>query len=314
MTRADRVAGALVGSVVGDALGAPFEFGPEGQFTERHGDPRDAEMIAGGPWEVGEWTDDTQMALIVAEGLLRSGRLDLPALFEEFQRWAFAKPKDIGFQTNAVLTGGHPYDRAARTYFERGRPAAGNGSLMRTTPAAIFYASTGRIETMHRARRLSALTHGDPGAGEGCAVYHELIRLAIDGSDPLGAIDDLVSGIEPDLRGPWREVLSPDWYPQRYAGPNGAVWPTLGAAVWALRAGWSFETAMAKVIDLGGDTDTLACVAGGLLGATQGLGAVPERWRRPLHGELIGRGRSAYDADALIALGSALDRRTPGAV
>lgn len=76
--RERRVAGALIGSVVGDALGAPFEFGPAGAFSKRFPAPARGvatEMCGGGPWEPGEWTDDTQMALLVAESLARMWRL-----------------------------------------------------------------------------------------------------------------------------------------------------------------------------------------------------------------------------------------------
>src|ERR687893_724942 len=91
--RSHRVAGALVGSAVGDALGAPFEFGPPGCFSARFPSPaRGArtEMCGGGSlgWEPGEFTDETQMALLMAESLLENDRLDGAALFHRVVRWA----------------------------------------------------------------------------------------------------------------------------------------------------------------------------------------------------------------------------------
>src|SRR4051812_14290836 len=90
MPRKHRVAGALIGSVVGDALGAPFEFGPAGRFSARF--PAEArgaqtEMCGGGGWQPGEFTDDTQMALLVAESLLERDGLDEADLFDRFRRW-----------------------------------------------------------------------------------------------------------------------------------------------------------------------------------------------------------------------------------
>ncbi|CAM5344351.1 hypothetical protein SAVIM338S_01107 [Streptomyces avidinii] len=105
ITRLDRAVGAVLGSAAGDALGAPYEFGPAGQLTERG-----AEMLGGGGWEPGEATDDTQMAVLVGESLLERGGLELPDVFDRFRRWAAADPKDIGLQTEDVLTNGEPWD------------------------------------------------------------------------------------------------------------------------------------------------------------------------------------------------------------
>src|SRR5919206_4421230 len=114
MHRSHRVAGALVGSAVGDALGAPFEFGPPGAFSARFPTPaRGArtEMCGGGVCdrEPGEFTDDTQMALLVATSLVERDGLDEADLFARFLRWAEAGPPDIGSQTRAVLRSGRPW-------------------------------------------------------------------------------------------------------------------------------------------------------------------------------------------------------------
>ena len=192
MHRSHRVAGALVGSAVGDALGAPFGFGPPGQFSARFPVPArgsKTEMCGGGSlgWEPGEFTDDTQMALLVAESLIERGRSGRGRPLRPVPTWATAGPPDIGNQTRAVLGSGLPWDVAAAEHFARSGHAAGNGSLMRTTPAAIWFSRFGTEATMDAARRISALTHGDPAAGEGCAIFHELMRVALDGGDPLAA-------------------------------------------------------------------------------------------------------------------------------
>jgi ADP-ribosyl-[dinitrogen reductase] hydrolase len=83
-------------------------------------------------------------------------------------------------------------------------------------------------------------------------------------------------------------VLAPDWTPDRATESNGAVWPTLGQAVWALRTGRDFAEVLRLVIDLGGDTDTVACVAGGLAGAVFGMAAIPARWSSAVHGRVPG--------------------------
>jgi ADP-ribosyl-[dinitrogen reductase] hydrolase len=312
MHRSHRVAGALVGSAVGDALGAPFEFGPPGQFSARFRVPARGsrtEMCGGGAlaWEPGEFTDDTQMALLVAASLLERNGLDEADLFDRFSRWAAAGPPDIGKQTGAVLGSGRPWDVAAAEHFKRSGHAAGNGSLMRTTPAAIFFSRFGTEATMDAARRISALTHGDPAAGEGCAIFSELMRVALDGGDPLPAVPSAVALVPAEHRERWATALAPSWTPSDATESNGAVWPTLGQAVWALRNGRDFAEVMRLVIDLGGDTDTVSCVAGGLAGAVFGMGGIPSRWASVVHGRVPGHGDQVWRVADLQQLAAALD-------
>ncbi|MEV0019084.1 ADP-ribosylglycohydrolase family protein [Streptomyces tendae] len=292
MERIQRAAGTVVGSAVGDALGGPFEFGPQGAFSARFPTPgAGGEMCGGGGWERGEATDDTQMAVLVAESLLERKGLDPPDVFGRFRRWAASEPKDIGLQTEDVLTNGMPWDLAAAIHFQVNRRAAGNGSLMRASTSAVYFAAAGRQTTMDAARRIAALTHGDRAAWEGTAIFHELVRLALDGhTDPLTTLDGVLALVHPDHRGRYATVLSPDWHPDQATGFNGAVWPCLGSAVWALRTTTGFEDALRVAIDLGGDTDTVAAVTGGLAGAYYGLDAIPARWTEPLHVPLPGFG------------------------
>jgi ADP-ribosylglycohydrolase len=314
MRRQERVIGAVIGSAVGDALGAPFEFGPPGAYSARfptpdHTDPntRDqpSEMTGGGGWDPGEATDDTQMAILVAESLLDCAGLDPADLFARFRRWATADPKDIGLQTEAVLTSGLPWDQAAAEHAATTGRAAGNGSLMRATTAAVAYAHAERSHSRRAARRISALTHGDPAAGEGCAIYHDLIRTALTGADPATALPGALAAVAGPYRDIWAKALDPTHHPIP-GQPNGSVWPTLAAALWALRQTATFHDALRAAIDLGGDTDTIAAVTGGLAGAVYGIRAIPTRWVRALVVPLPGFGRT-YTADDLRHLAIRLD-------
>ncbi|MFF1924877.1 ADP-ribosylglycohydrolase family protein [Streptomyces sp. NPDC058221] len=326
LNRQDRVAGAVVGSAVGDALGAPFEFGPAGVYTARFPDGNGT-MCGGGGWDPGEATDDTQMAVLVGESLLEHGGLDLPDLFGRFQRWAAAEPKDIGLQTESVLTGGDPWDLAAALHFQVNGRAAGNGSLMRAATSAVFFARPGptasgapaqydartpgeaRAATMDAARRIAALTHGDRAAWEGTAVLHELVRTALHGADPLAAVPDALAAVHPDHRERWATALDSGWHPDAATEFNGAVWPCLGTALWALRTTRSYENALAVAIDTGGDTDTVAAVTGALAGAVYGFTAIPSRWTGPLHVPLPGYGERVLRTPDLVALAERLDGR-----
>ncbi|WAZ22121.1 ADP-ribosylglycohydrolase family protein [Streptomyces cinnabarinus] len=303
----DRAVGAVIGSAVGDALGAPFEFGPEGAFSARFPSRGEGgEMCGGGGWDPGEATDDTQMAVLIAESLLECEGLELPDVFRRFQRWAAAEPKDIGLQTEAVLSSGDPWDTAAALHFQVSQRAAGNGALMRAAPAAVYFAPYGSKATMDAARCLSALTHGDRAAWEGTAIFHELTRVTLAGDDPLTAVEETLRHVHPDHVERYATVLAPDWHPDQATEFNGAVWPCLGSALWALRTTASHEEAVRAAVDLGGDTDTVAAVTGGLAGAVYGIGAVPRRWTELLHVPLPGFGERVLDAGELAALARGL--------
>ncbi|MEZ0166809.1 ADP-ribosylglycohydrolase family protein [Kineococcus sp. LSe6-4] len=300
MDRQHRVMGALVGSAVGDALGAPFEFGPPDAFSARF--PTAArgvrtEMCGGGPlgWEPGEFTDDTQMALLLAQSLVAHRELDGADVFDHFRTWAQAGPPDIGVQTSAVLLSGLPWDAAAVEHVRAGHRAAGNGSLMRTTPAALFFAGAGREATVDAARRQSALTHGDPAAGEGCALFHEALRALLEERDVDAAVTETVPLIAEPHREKWARTCHRDWTPDRATESNGAVWPTLGSALWALRNSRTFEEALRLVVDLGGDTDTVGCVTGALAGARAGITGIPVRWTSLVHGRIPGFGGRVWE-------------------
>jgi ADP-ribosylglycohydrolase len=289
--RIQRAVGAVVGSAVGDALGAPFEFGPAGAFSARFPLGVAAEeMCGGGGWEPGEATDDTQMAVHLGESLLERGGLDLPDIFARFQQWASSDPKDIGLQTEDVLTSGDPWDVAAAAHFARNHRAAGNGALMRATTSAVYFARHSRQADQDAARRISALTHGDPAAWEGTVIYHDLLRGTLEGMDPVAALPNTLSQVRPDYRDRYARVLAPTWHPDQATEFNGAVWPCLASAVWAVRTTDSYEGALRAAIDLGGDTDTVAAVTGGLAGAIHGIDAIPTRWTGSLHVPLPGAG------------------------
>jgi ADP-ribosylglycohydrolase len=248
------------------------------------------------------------MAVLVAESLLERGGLDLPDIFARFQRWAAAEPKDIGLQTEDVLTNGMPWNLAAAIHFQVNQRAAGNGSLMRASTSAVYFARAGQEATMDAARRIAALTHGDRAAWEGTAVFHELIRRILEDTDPLTALPDTLAAVHPDHRARYATVLAPDWHPDRATEFNGAVWPCLGSAVWALRTTAGFEEAIRAAIDLGGDTDTVAAVTGSLAGAYYGLDAIPPHWTQRLHVPLPGFDGRVLHLTDLLHLAHRLER------
>jgi ADP-ribosyl-[dinitrogen reductase] hydrolase len=285
---ADRVAGVLVGLATGDALGAGYELGPP--------PVGDADMIGGGigPWAPGEWTDDTQMAICIAE--VAATGLDLDAVGERFLDWYRSGPVDVGISTRAVLAAcetGAELPGAARAYLHaHPHGGAGNGALMRTAPVAL--AHLGDDEAIARdARAIAELTHADPLAGDSCVLW----CIAIDRAICEGRLDGVWDGLDllPDeRRDDWHAWLdAAESEPPAGFRPNGFTVTALQAAHAAISqtplpaagpADRHLVDALRAAVRIGDDTDTVAAIAGGLLGARWGVSAVPRRWRSMLHG------------------------------
>ena len=198
-----RALGAILGSAVGDALGARFEFGPAGEYSKQFPKPivgGIGEMIGGGgfQWKPGEFTDDTQMGIVQAESILACGGIDGADLFNRFKVWA-GDAEDVGNQTSAVLGSTLGWNEAALDYFRRHpKNSAGNGSLMRATPTAVHFADASEAASMEAAHKTSLVTHGDPAAGWGTALFHLMIRAALHGDDPFAALESSLKALPPE--------------------------------------------------------------------------------------------------------------------
>jgi len=291
--------GALLGATVGDALGAPFEFGPAHRYSERFPAPllgEHTEMIGGGAfdWAPGEFTDDSQMMLALAESLVARGGLDLDDVWSRFVAWR-SRATDCGSTTAGALAHGDRHGAAAEAHRRLGRTAS-NGALMRTWAIALAFVGHDTVEVMSAARAQAGLTHHDPVAHWAAAIGTELCRRAILGADPLTQIDDVLTFVDPTCRAEFTRVLSPEWVPnQPDDHSNGSALVCLAQAVWGVRHGRDFADTMRRVIDLGGDTDTVACVAGALAGARHSVQGIPSRWLTVVHGSFAtASGRSTY--------------------
>ncbi|MDH6247763.1 ADP-ribosylglycohydrolase family protein [Mycobacterium sp. OTB74] len=298
----DRATGVLLSTAAGDALGAAYEFGlPRGPELE-------VAMVGGGAfgWEPGEWTDDTSMAIAIA-GVAATGadfrqEEALDALARRWHEWS-QHAKDVGVQTRSVLSQAGRRGISAQTAREesaalhhRSGRTAGNGSLMRTAPVALAYLDD-EAALVQAARAVSELTHFDPEAGDACVLWCLAIRHGV-----LTGLLDVRIGlqhIDIDRRDLWTARLDAAETAQPSDFHNN------GWVVEALQGAWSaiattpvpqddpaagvfgadhLRLALDAAVRGGGDTDTVAAIAGGLLGAVYGASAVPARWRRVLHG------------------------------
>ncbi len=272
----DRALGAFLGLAVGDAVGTTLEFRP------RDAQPRVEDMEGGGPFELppGCWTDDTAMALALADSLASGEALDARDLMDRFVRWwrdgeysCRGHCFDIGNTTRAAL------DRYLRT----GDPlagstdpeSAGNGSLMRLAPVALrFWHDRPRLAAT--AAEQSRTTHGAEEAVDACRAFAELLADAIAGRSRADVLAprrfEGAEAITRVMAGSWRGR------PRNEIRSSGYVVHTLKAATWSVARTGSFRNAVLLAANLADDADTVAAVTGQLAGALYGLPGIPDDW------------------------------------
>lgn len=282
----DRAIGVILASAAGDALGAPYEFKPPISANIP------VEMNGGGAfgWAPGEWTDDTSMAIPLLKVLARGQSLADDATQDEivnaWHQWAKTAP-DVGMQTRAVLsalkapTAANARESARSVHQQTGR-SGGNGSLMRTMPVAINALDSAE-QTSINARAISQLTHLDEDAGDACVLWSEAIRSAILSGNCQ--IRDGLHLLPESRRSLWQERIekSEAFEPVHFEN-NGWVVSAFQAAWSAFFRAESLLDGLERAVRAGNDTDTVAAIAGGVLGATFGASQVPSEWRDLLHG------------------------------
>ena len=274
--RRDRALGALLGLAVGDALGTTLE------FAARDSKPRVTDIVGGGPFglEPGQWTDDTSMALALADSLIACDGLDETDLMQRFVRWrengeysATGRCFDIGLTVSGAL----------RRYKATGDPlsgstdpmSAGNGSLMRLAPVAIRYWDN-PDSLRDAAIRQSCTTHGAPEAVSACVAYAGLIAEAIAG----GPCSDILEPRKTDHAGRIAPIMAGSWRGRDRTDirASGYVAHSLEASLWCVGRTGAFEDAVILAANLGEDADTTAAITGQLAGAIHGMSAIPESW------------------------------------
>lgn len=296
----DRFRGCLLGLAVGDAVGTTLEFKAPGTFTPL------TDMVGGGPFglQLGQWTDDTSMALCLATSLVEKQGFDAADQMRRYVAWykdgylsSTGRCFDIGNTVSAAL---HRFQQTADPFSGSTSPnSAGNGSLMRLAPVVMAYAAD-EPAALHHAAESSRTTHGAPAAVSACRYFAAVLIRAFHG---LPKADLFLS--QPDA---WpHEPLQPDIdtirrgsfqekQPPAIKG-TGYVVDSLEAALWAFWHSENFRDGCLLAANLGHDADTTAAIYGQIAGAYYGLQAIPTPWRTPitLHDDILAL------ADALLA-------------
>ncbi|MBB4637257.1 ADP-ribosylarginine hydrolase Tri1 [Longimicrobium terrae] len=291
----DRARGALLGMAAGDAVGTTLEF-----------QPRDAghvhDMVGGGPFRLaaGEWTDDTTMALCLADAIIADGEFNPASFARLLVRWyrdglnsVTGHCFDIGNATRTAVEG-----HEAEDFRWRGNTSdrtAGNGSLVRVAPVAIAWRGSLR-QTWYMAAAQSRVTHGAMDALACCQIFAMQMHHALRGAPREAVLAPMLASLTPRA-----QIINAGEYKSKTRDQirsSGYVVDTLEAALWSIWNSGSFEEAVLLAANLGDDADSVACVAGQLAGAIYGLSAIPPEWLR----KLAWRDALLDRADRLLAL------------
>lgn len=284
----DRFQGALLGLAVGDALGVPLEFKPPGTFEPVK------DMVGGGPFNLqpGEWTDDTSMALCLAQSLIDKG-FDPVDQLKKYLCWyqdGYLSVNgvcfDIGNTTREAL---HRFEDTREPYPGPDHEySAGNGSLMRLAPVPLFYLSE-PVLAHEMSAKSSRTTHNHPLAVDACRYMAGLIHGALWGvckekllSEKYSPVpgyweeNPLLPEIEEVACGSFKEREPPE------IKGRGFVVKSLEAALWAFYKTDSFEDGCLMAVNLGDDADTTGAIYGQLAGAYYGASNIPDEWKEKL--------------------------------
>jgi len=287
----------LLGLAVADALGVPVEF--ESRRTLQKNPV--VGMLEGGSWgqPAGTWSDDTSMTIAAMESISRLGRIDYVDIMENFLNWylhdsftATGERFDIGNTTRSALV------RYSRKILPANKCGAtdensnGNGSLMRILPATIYlFATRGKIaaDELEIIHEFSALTHGHIISKISCGIYSLVAAQLLNGKNFFDAfaigIDDAKKFYCADAAFDNFARLCDENFaalPEEKISSSGYVLHTLEAALWCLLNTDDYKSLALKAVNLGGDTDTVGAVAGGLAGILYGAQSIPADWLETL--------------------------------
>ncbi len=286
----DKFLGGLIGLAAGDALGTTVEFERRGDF------PPLTDIVGGGPFDLlpGQWTDDTSMALCLAQSLVDKKEFDPKDQLKKYLNWyqngymsSTGKCFDIGITTSKAL----------REFSKEGtleRPdnpyEAGNGSLMRLVPVSLFYSSS-LEEAMNKSALSSKTTHGSQEAADACRFFAFLIYNCI--NNPKSTKEELLNLYSIEK---WNEKFEPlsskiesiadrVYFQKEMKNINssGYVVTSLEAALWSFYTTNSFKEGALKAANLGDDADTVAAIYGQIAGVFYGYQGIPEEWRNKLY-------------------------------
>lgn len=278
----DRIHGALLGLAAGDSLGAGVENMPEEKIESLYGPFRD--FVSGRGWGPGSPTRETIFAALWFRELSHKRTVhtaeDRTRLAHALARWVVGRPRDFGHMTSGILRSyleGPPVPEALKIWHRANREGEFNAALSRAAAVGIAIPNQ-RDLRWASAIAASAMTHPAPVCLASAMAVATGVAATIRGDDPLdaakGAVWDEQAAEALDEIGRGWAPGGPEWS----SHGRSHVLKSLRAGFWAVRQPGSLEDVLCSLIHRGGDTDTHGAIAGALLGARDGAGAIPERW------------------------------------
>jgi len=282
MIEHDRFSGCLLGLACGDAIGTTVEFKPRGTFTPI------TDIVGGGPFRLapGQWTEDTSMALCLAESLIECGGFDPKDQMERYCRWA----NDGYLSSNGrCFDIGGTVSRALKRFATTGEPfsgptdpkSAGNGSIMRLAPVPMFFYPD-RKAVIDLCGESSRTTHGAQECIDACRLLGAILFHALAGASKNEILGDYGALA---LKSPKIDAISRADYrgkTEKQIHGTGYVVESLEAALWCFDTTDTFEAAVLRAANLGDDADTTAAICGQIAGAHYGEPGIPPLWLKRL--------------------------------
>lgn len=277
----NRYRGALLGLAAGDAVGTTLEFKPRGSFEPL------TDMVGGGPFDLepGQWTDDTSMALCLAESLIRCDAFDPRDQMNRYANWyqhgywsSTGTCFDIGVATRGAI---HSYLVTGEPLAGNTDPdSAGNGSIMRLAPVALRFARKPELQAM--AVLSSRTTHAARECLDACRLLAVALERALAGCDKAEVLD--LAAIEVSSQR-LRDIAAGGYRSAKrdQVRGTGYVVDSLEAALWCFHQHDTFAGAVLEAANLGDDADTTAAVVGQLAGAFYGVAGIPAAWLARVH-------------------------------
>ena len=278
MNDRDRYLGCLLGLAVGDAYGAPFEGAWRGSFEV----PDDYETDGTHSEKRGEWTDDTSLALCLADSLLAKKELDLGDVAERFHRWyreGYNSSREEAFGIGGTCK------KAIEAFEKSGKAdsglqdyySAGNGSVMRLAPVPMVFAFDFHL-VARMSEKSSRVTHQAKQALDCCRILGFAVANLLRGASKAQALNSLHKAFEEEVHNEVLPIIKGSYQTAEAdtIDTTAYVVKTLEAALWAFWNANGFFNGLKNLIALGGDTDTIGAVYGQLAGAFYGRDGIPE--------------------------------------
>lgn len=276
----DKLQGMMIGLAVGDALGAPYEFDPI---------PANAKPKMRSVGDVtGVWTDDTSMALCIADSLLEKGGYDSYDVMAKYSDWLtngyrsfYDFGEGVGGQTHKAIREFIDNDPIIPLNLARSSQA-GNGTIMRLAPIVIASHKQSVADTVKLAQVSARETHYSAEAEAGTEIFAAMLRNALKLSDKLQIVNVIEYATDAVYSDMLARVLEPTTQAQ-LTDLGGYVVDGLRIAIWAFLEYDNIEDGYSAIIQVNGDTDTNAAIYGQLAGAYYGYKSIPARWCNNLY-------------------------------